>query len=114
MSETERYIPFCVELLVYLVPILFLLLTVIYIFTEKFLIVILGFAIATVFLIGVIWITLKKYKSRLGKGGILGYLLLLGSNFMTEWIWVQLCLGFLGSGLMIYDITSKRNLPDAE
>ena len=107
MSETERYIPFWVELLVYLVPNFIMGLLVIYLFTVKFSIVILAFAIADAFLIGVIWTTLKKYKSRLGKKGVLGYLLLLISNFMNEWIWVRLCLGFLGGGLLIYDMSQR-------
>jgi uncharacterized membrane protein len=109
MSETERNIPFCVELLVYLVPSFIMGLLVIYLFTVEFSIVILAFAIADAFLIGVIWTTLRKYKSKLRKKGVLGYLLLLISNFINEWIWIRLCLGFLGSGLLIYDMSVREN-----
>ncbi len=114
MSETERYMPFWGEVLLYLLVALLMLTMMIFALTEEILIFLLAFPIAAAFLIGIIWITHKEYKSKLGKRGILGVLLIFFSNFVSEWIWVQLCLFLLGSGVMLYDVASKRNLPVAE
>lgn len=114
MSETERYIPFWREFLFYLLFTLFILTLVIYALTEELLIFILTFTFAAALVVVVIWITHKEHKSRLGKRGILGYLLIFFSNFMFQWIWVAVCIALLGSAIMLYDVASKRNLSDAE
>lgn len=114
MSETERYMPFWGEVLIYLAPSLFILTLALYTLTKELLIIYLMCALMVAFLMGLMWATHNANKSRLGIRGILGFLLIFFSNFVSEWIWVQLCLVLLGSGVMLYDVTSKRNLPDAE
>jgi type II secretory pathway component PulF len=63
---------------------------------------------------GVFFLVIEEYEFRLEKRGLLGFLLLFVSDFITDWLWVKLCMILLGGGLMLYDIASKRNLPDAE
>ena len=114
MNETERYAPFRVEFLIYLTPVLLVLALVIFKSTGEFLFVNLMFFIVAAFILGWSWFIHKEYEPRLGKRGALGCLLLFFSYLMDEWIWVQLCLALLGSGLMLYDIASKREISDTE
>ena len=121
MSETEKYMPFWGEFLLWLLSTLAMLTYLICILTRELLLLILTFALFVPLAPGLIWCMIKEYKSRVGKKGFLGYfllatsiLLLLASNSMIEWIWVELCFVLLGGGLVLYDIASKRNLRNVE
>ena len=114
MSETERYAPFWIEVLLCLLLPMAMLAGVLCVLTEEFLILIVMLAMVSLFAPVAIWHIYKEYKSRLGIKWVFGFLLILFANFMTEWIWVKLCLVLLGGGLMLYDIASKRSLSDAE
>ncbi len=77
---------------------------------------ILTFAIIVAVVPGSFWISIEGYESRPGKRGFLGVLLLLfsslllpSSNSMTDWIWVNLFIVLLGSGLMLHDTIPKRD-----
>ena len=114
MSETKRYMPFWMKFLLFLTPVLLVLTLMAFILTGELLIFILTAPICFALTLGMIWVTHKKYESRIGTRGVMGYLLLLVAMFMFEWIWVELCLVLLGSGVMLYDIVSKRDLSDAD
>ena len=82
----------------------------------------LGFAMLVILTPGALWCGIKEYESRVGKKGILGFLLIYVCSFMilgaldstNVWNWVKLCLVLLGGGLILYDIASKRHISDEE
>jgi hypothetical protein len=114
MGKTKGYMPFWGEFLLCAFFTLGMLAQVIYELTRELLFLALMGAMVVTFSIGMLWVAIKKRKIRIKKGGILGLFLLGVSSFMTEWIWVMLCMVLLGGGLILYDVVSKRGLSDAE
>jgi len=88
---------------------------VIYDLTKEPFIHILMFASAAILLLGMLCVGHKEFSLRnlfkfnLRKRWLLGFVLLAFSFFMTEWIWVKLCLILLGGGLMLDDTIPKRD-----
>ena len=121
MSKIKRYLPFWEEFLFYLIIALGMLMHLISRLTKELLFSILTLVIIVALVLGSFWISIEEYELRLGKKGFLGGLLLCvyslllpSSNSMTGWIWVELCMVLLASGLILYDIASKRDLSNAE
>jgi len=114
MSETKRYMPFWGEFLLFLLLTLVILALVIYDVTKESLLVILIAVMVAPLILGTFFVAIEEYELRLEKRGLLGFLLIFVSSFITDWLWVKLCLVLLGGGLVLYDITSKKDLSNAE
>lgn len=90
----------------------------IYDFTKDPFIHILMFASVVILLPVILCVGFREYSLRslfrfnLRKRGLLGFFLIAFSFFMTEWIWVRLCLILLGGGLMLDDSVPRRNHSD--
>jgi hypothetical protein len=114
MSETRKHLPFWGEFLTALLITLGLLGQVIYDLTEEPMILTLTLASIVILIPGILWFCIRERglgsKSRIEIRRYLGFFLLFLSLFMTEWIWVKLCITLLGAGLILYDIASKRDL----
>ena len=122
MSETKRCAPFWREFPIWLLGTLGMLILFISALMGELSLFFLGFAMLVILTPGALWCGIKEYESRLGKKGILGFLLFYVCNFMilgaldsmNAWNWVKLCLVLLGAGLILYDIASKRDLSVAD
>ena len=114
MSKIKRYLPFWGEFLLFLSLTLGMLAQVIYEIANELLFLILMGAMVVPSATGMLWVAIKKHRVRLEKRGILGLFLLIFSSFLTNWVWVMLCITLLGGGLILYDLASKRHISDEE